>query len=735
MAGSTITIKILADASKAQRGFDDAATAAQRWEKSTERAGRAAAVALAAVAAAGLVALKAAATQEQAFGALSAVFKDGAPAMQEWATQQAKIGLSSTQAAESAAYLGSMLKGAGYSLDAAAEQSRTLVQLGADMAATFGGTTADAVQALAATMRGEYDPIERFGVSIKQSDVSARLAAQGMSGLTGDSLKLAEAQARVALIMERTRDAQGQSAREAETASAVYQRIVATIKNLAAAFGQALLPAAVAVGDALGATLGFIEKYPGLVGAVVVGFTTLAAAVAATHYGLKAYNILTAAAATWSTALETVLTRLATRYMTLAVATDSYTVAQLFNNTVLAAVRGYYETVAIGAMLAGDAVKKQTVQVWANNAAWLANPVVLIVAAILAAIAAIAVGLKLLYDNCESFRNLVDSVFSAVGDIIGQAVNIIRPALEELGAVFAGIFDDISQTVKTIVDDLRPTLEAFATQFGEMIRAIVEAVGPFVQENLPALKAALQSVGESIGKLMEVFGPMLQAFGPQIGAVLVVTIGLLLAFAQQVAAVLRLIAAQVSFAWEGIKNTIATIKTVLDSVGTAFNWLRERGAGAFGGLRDFVGGAVGTIRGLLDRLGSAASAVARPFDSMASNIRGAFDSVASKVRTVWEYVQSIAAKIADVVSKIPVVGSLGSGSVTPSGYGLGADSGGSVLAMPTVRTSAPVIVANSYRIEISGTVTDPDGAARAIEELLTRRGMRAGATPSTAGGW
>jgi hypothetical protein len=36
----------------------------------------------------------------------------------------------------------------------------------------------------------------------------------------------------------------------------------------------------------------------------------------------------------------------------------------------------------------------------------------------------------------------------------------------------------------------------------------------------------------------------------------------------------------------------------------------------------------------------------------------------------------------------------------------------------------------TYNVEITGHVTDPDGAARAIEQLLTRRGRRAG--PVTA---
>jgi hypothetical protein len=91
-------------------------------------------------------------------------------------------------------------------------------------------------------LKGETDPIERYGVSIKQSDISARLAAEGHSKLTGAALKNAQANAALGLVMDQTKSAQGAFNREADTASGVSQRASAMWENMKAKLGQGLLP-------------------------------------------------------------------------------------------------------------------------------------------------------------------------------------------------------------------------------------------------------------------------------------------------------------------------------------------------------------------------------------------------------------------------------------------------------------------------------------------------------------
>src|SRR4029077_17622360 len=76
-------------------------------------------------------------------------------------------------------------------------QTDDLINLGADLAATYGGTTSEAVSALSALLRGERDPIERYGVSLKQADVDAQLLATGIKTAKEATADYSKAQAAV----------------------------------------------------------------------------------------------------------------------------------------------------------------------------------------------------------------------------------------------------------------------------------------------------------------------------------------------------------------------------------------------------------------------------------------------------------------------------------------------------------------------------------------------------------
>ena len=211
-----------------------------------KKAARAFGVAAAASAAAaikiGKDAVMAASDVSQQFGALDAVFGSNSVQLKEFSQSMVDYGLSTADAARYAALLGTQLTGLGMSQEDAIARTKELEILAADLAATYGGTTADAVQALSSTFKGEYNPIERYGVAIKKSDITARVAAKGLGKLTGDVLKAAEAQAAYELITLKTTAAQGQSRREYNTLAAQLQRVSASYENIKASLGMALLP-------------------------------------------------------------------------------------------------------------------------------------------------------------------------------------------------------------------------------------------------------------------------------------------------------------------------------------------------------------------------------------------------------------------------------------------------------------------------------------------------------------
>lgn len=250
MAGP-IRISILGDASSANRAFSSASSNANTMGSRVGKAGKALGVAVAAGAAvAGAAALKfgvdsvkSASDAQQSLGATETVFGKYAQTVIKRSDQAATaIGISANEYRELSNVVGASLRGVGFPLEQTANLTDNLNRRAADMAATFGGTTKDAVEAISSLMRGEADPIERYGVSIKAVDVAARLAANGQDELTGAALKQAEMQARLDLLFQKTAITQGAFAKESGTLAHQQQVLGAQFEDLKVKVGNALLP-------------------------------------------------------------------------------------------------------------------------------------------------------------------------------------------------------------------------------------------------------------------------------------------------------------------------------------------------------------------------------------------------------------------------------------------------------------------------------------------------------------
>src|SRR4029077_20579711 len=138
-------------------------------------------------------AFDAASRTQQAMGAVDTVFGKSAGQIKRWAAGAAdSVGLAKSEYGELAAVIGAQLKNLGVPMDQVAGKTNDLVKLGADLSATYGGTTAEAVEALSSVLKGETDPIEKYGISIKQATIAAEMAKEGTDKLTGAAAKQAK---------------------------------------------------------------------------------------------------------------------------------------------------------------------------------------------------------------------------------------------------------------------------------------------------------------------------------------------------------------------------------------------------------------------------------------------------------------------------------------------------------------------------------------------------------------
>lgn len=245
-----------------------------------------------------------AAEAEQSYGAVESIFSEHADQITAASKQAANaVGLSGREYRELSAQTGAMLKNMGFPMQEVADRSQNLVSVGADLAATFGGTTKEAIEAIGALMRGETDPIERYGVSIRQSDINARLAAKGLDKLEGAALKQASAQELLAMLSEQTASAQGQFARETDTAAHKQQVATAKINDAKEAIGTGLLPVMATLADWGAKVASVIGEHPRIFIAVAGAIGTLSAAIIGISGAASIFTALSGAAAAAGTTI------------------------------------------------------------------------------------------------------------------------------------------------------------------------------------------------------------------------------------------------------------------------------------------------------------------------------------------------------------------------------------------------------------------------------------------------
>lgn len=468
-----LSVRILSDAKGASKEIDNFASKLGKLESKAGQMAKYGAVASAAVGGMAAASVKAASEMQQSTGAVEAVFKSQADTVKRWADDAAQnVGLAASEYQNLAALLGSQLKNMGVEADQLAPKTNDLIELGADLSAMYGGTAAEAVEALSSALKGEYDPMERYGLAIKKSDINARLAAKGLSGLEGEALKAAETEALLSMITEQSGDALGMFGKESDTAAGQAQRMAAEYENAKANIGQGLLPVVTLAAQKLAGLANVVGQHPKLflavagavfsftgamyaiVGAIkvyraaAVAFPAIKAAFTAAHTGVALTAVrtwLTASAQAVASAARTVGAWLIARAQLVAVW------AGMAGRAVASSIRAGLAWAASAARAAAAwlapraamiaatvATHAMTAAQWLLNAALNANPIGLVVVAITALVA----GLVLAYKRSESFRNAVNAmgrvalnVFGRIGDAVQWVVNAVGRLINRIRSI------------------------------------------------------------------------------------------------------------------------------------------------------------------------------------------------------------------------------------------------------------------------------------------------------------
>lgn len=170
--------------------------------------------------------------------ALGQVYGNLTPQLKRFGEEIDSYGISQNQSAQASIFIGSVLKQYGFNVSEAADATQRIVMLSQDLATTYGYDVQEALLAVTALFRGEFDPIEKFGVAMKQNEINAELAARGLEDLEGAARENAEAQITLDFLFTRAADSVGAFSRATDTLYASQKRLQAQIANLQAAFGE-----------------------------------------------------------------------------------------------------------------------------------------------------------------------------------------------------------------------------------------------------------------------------------------------------------------------------------------------------------------------------------------------------------------------------------------------------------------------------------------------------------------
>ena len=177
------------------------------------------------------------------------IFGDAAGSVEKYAKDASRnILLTTQQAIDASATFGIFGKSAGLTGKDLAGFSTDLTSLASDLSSFSNTTTDEAITAIGAALRGESEPIRKYGVLLDDASLRQEALRQGLIKTTKQALT---PQTRVlaaqALIFKQTKDAQGDAARTS-AGFANQQRILAkNFQDIKVEVGTALLPAITAL--------------------------------------------------------------------------------------------------------------------------------------------------------------------------------------------------------------------------------------------------------------------------------------------------------------------------------------------------------------------------------------------------------------------------------------------------------------------------------------------------------
>ncbi|MFE4078206.1 hypothetical protein [Paenarthrobacter sp. YIM B13468] len=456
-----LAVKIISDAKDFKKGMEESASGLQKFQSKMKSLTIPALAVGAGLLKIGSDFTKMASDFEQNSGAVDAVFKGMSGQVDQLASESAKkLGLSANDYKQYAALIGSQLKNGGTSMDQLVGKTDMLLNTGADFAAQFGGTVPDAVAALSSALKGEMDPIEKYGISLNQSKIDAEAAALGFTKVNGALTDQQKQAAILSLIQKQGADSLGANAREAGTAAGAHARLTAAFNDMGVKLGTALLPVMTKAAEILGSVVAWVSQNIGLVQGLAVGLGILVAAILVLNVAMAIMNAIA----------------LLNPFVFLAVAIAALVAGIIYLATQTTFFQDLWATVAKFCADVWDGFVGFIIDVW-NGFMGFIN------------------------DALANIGNFFTSIFNGIGNFVGGIVGNIQSFFAAGFAFVASIVSAYINTVIGIINGVISAVSAVTNFVGSAFssafntaQSIVSGVINFIVGGFDSITGAIQNV-------------------------------------------------------------------------------------------------------------------------------------------------------------------------------------------------------------------------------------------------
>lgn len=237
-----------------------------------------------------------------------------------------------------------------------------------------------------------------------------------------------------------------------------------------------------------------------------------------------------------------------------------------------------------------------------------ALPIIGTAAAIAAAVAAVVVILKYLWETNEGFRNAVTAVWEAISSVINTVVGEISNFIMSIFGTVVTWWTENQELIRSITDAVWNGISA-------IISAVMTVIGPLIEGEWNNIQIITSTVWEVIKTVVE--------------TAINVVLGI-------IKAVMQIITGDWSGAWETIKSVGETIWNGIASViGTIFNGIAQ--------LLSNIWNTISTVASTVwNGIKSTLSGI---FDGISSSVSSVFNGIRDTISNIWNSIQSTASSI------------------------------------------------------------------------------------------